>query len=62
LKVLKINPNHVYAWSNKGISLNELQRFNEAIACYDKALEISPNHAIAWSNKRKFLDYLRKKM
>jgi tetratricopeptide (TPR) repeat protein len=39
------------AWQNKGVSLNELGRHEEAIACYDKALEIDPGDGNTWSNK-----------
>lgn len=38
-------------WANKGASLDPLGRYEEAIACYDKALEIDPSLASAWSNK-----------
>ncbi len=36
---------------SKGISLNNLNRFEEAPRCYDQALEIDPRHAEAWFNK-----------
>lgn len=39
------------AWSNKGFSLDSLDRFDEAIKCHDKALEINPQYAGAWFNK-----------
>lgn len=38
-------------WSNRGGSLCSLGRFEEAIACFDKALEIEPGYGHAWSNK-----------
>jgi serine/threonine protein kinase len=38
-------------WNNKGGSLNELGRYEEAIGCCDKALEIDPRNAGAWGNK-----------
>jgi tetratricopeptide (TPR) repeat protein len=50
-KALEINPNNVYAWSNKGTALDKLGMYEEAIRCYDKALEINPNNVYAWSNK-----------
>jgi tetratricopeptide (TPR) repeat protein len=43
----------VSAWNNKGIALSRLKRFEDAIACYDKAIELDPNHANAWYNKAK---------
>jgi serine/threonine protein kinase/Tfp pilus assembly protein PilF len=38
-------------WSDKGGSLGALGRFEEAIACFDRALAIEPRDAMAWSNK-----------
>jgi tetratricopeptide (TPR) repeat protein len=38
-------------WSNKGASLNELGRHEEALGCYDKALAIDPQYTSAWNNK-----------
>jgi protein O-GlcNAc transferase len=35
----------------KGNALNELKRYDEAIAHYDKALSLKPDYAEAWSNK-----------
>jgi tetratricopeptide (TPR) repeat protein/tRNA A-37 threonylcarbamoyl transferase component Bud32 len=41
------------AWElgNKGVSLSNLGKPQEAIACYNRALEINPTHADAWCNK-----------
>ena len=36
---------------NKGNTLNNLARYDEAIKCYDKVIEIEPNNADAWNNK-----------
>lgn len=38
-------------WNNKGVSLDELGRYEEALACYDRALALNEREAIAWSNK-----------
>jgi len=38
-------------WNNKGVSLNNLGRYAEAINCCDKALEINPQDADALVNK-----------
>jgi tetratricopeptide (TPR) repeat protein len=40
-------PNDATAWNNKGMSLDNLGKHKEAIACYDKALEINPDDATA---------------
>jgi tetratricopeptide (TPR) repeat protein len=39
------------AWYNKGVSLENLGKYQEAIACYDIALEINPSDAEAWGGK-----------
>ncbi len=38
-------------WINRGSSLANLGRYDEAIKCYDKALEINPQHVMAWLRK-----------
>ena len=50
-RALEIEPDHDNAWILKGISLNNLKRYDDAIACFDRALEIKPDFAIAWNNK-----------
>jgi len=45
-------------WNNKGVSLDELGRHEEAIACHDKALEIAPDSSVAWANKGHILNTL----
>jgi tetratricopeptide (TPR) repeat protein len=47
-----------WEWSNKGASLNNLGRPEEAIHCYDTALELDPRNAHTWSNKGTSLDSL----
>ena len=38
-------------WYNEGIDLDNSMRYDEAIACYDRALEIDPKFVPAWSGK-----------
>ena len=45
---------------NKGVALNYLGKYNEAIVCYDKVVKIDPNNANAWGNKGVALDKLGK--
>jgi tetratricopeptide (TPR) repeat protein len=45
-------------WSNKGISLDSLGRYEEAIQCYDKAIELDPRWAGAWIGKANSLNNL----
>jgi tetratricopeptide (TPR) repeat protein len=39
---IKIDPNYSSALSNKGIALDDLGKYDEAIESYDKALELDP--------------------
>ena len=39
-KCLKLDPKNADAWNNKGVALEKLGRYEEAIRCFDKALEI----------------------
>jgi len=47
-------------WTNKGLSLNELGKNQEAIVCCDKALEINPRFDGAWASKGNALSILGK--
>jgi tetratricopeptide (TPR) repeat protein len=46
-KALRLNPGYEPAWGLKAITLLGLQRYEEAIPCFDKVLELRPN-AAAW--------------
>ena len=50
-EAIGVNPNYSLAYSNKGISLDELGRKNEAIKCYDRAITINPRFVDAYVNK-----------
>lgn len=51
-KSLKLSPDFSLAYINKGIALKNLDRENEAIACYDKVInDIDPRYKKAWYNK-----------
>ena len=39
---LEINPKYADAWNNKGIALNQLERYAEAIKCVSEALRLAP--------------------
>jgi hypothetical protein len=54
----KIGTPPAYVSYNKGNSLLTLGRYDDAIACYDKALAIDPGFAGAWSNKGTSLNNL----
>jgi tetratricopeptide (TPR) repeat protein len=46
-KALAIDPDYVYALTNKGNTLSNLGRYQEAIEYYDKALAIDPKFKYA---------------
>jgi len=41
----------VWDWNNKGLSLDSLGRFEEALGCLDKALALDPRNVNVWTNK-----------
>ncbi|HYY15547.1 MAG TPA: tetratricopeptide repeat protein, partial [Gammaproteobacteria bacterium] len=57
-QVLKIKPEDDAAWSNRGVALAALDRYEEAIASYDQALKIKPDMDRAWNNRG--IVYLKK--
>ena len=50
-QALEIIPNNAAAHSNLGLVLQELKRFDEAIASYDRSLALKPNNAEAHYNR-----------
>ncbi|MCK5523893.1 MAG: tetratricopeptide repeat protein [Thiomargarita sp.] len=45
---LKIKPDYIIAWANRGYSLDRLGRNEDAIANYNRALQIKPDNAEDW--------------
>jgi tetratricopeptide (TPR) repeat protein len=50
----------VHAWRRRGFALIKLERFEEAVICYDRALELDPEDAVAWQRKGFALGRLRR--
>jgi tetratricopeptide (TPR) repeat protein len=48
---VEFKPDLHEAWYNRGISLGNLGRYEEAISSYDKAVEFKPDLHEAWYNK-----------
>ncbi len=46
-----MNPNYTDAYYNKGNTLVNLGRFEEAIKCYNKSIELNPNDSDALENR-----------
>jgi tetratricopeptide (TPR) repeat protein len=47
-------------WSRKGYAFAKFRRYDQAIACFDKALEISPKYTRVWRNKGYALNNLER--
>ena len=56
------NNNIVYAkvWSNRGVALANLGKYQQAIECFDKAIEINPNDVNIWNSKGTAFHYQSK--
>jgi CHAT domain-containing protein/tetratricopeptide (TPR) repeat protein len=50
-RALEFKPDFHEAWTNRGIALVSLGRYEEAIASFDQALEIKPDYHEAWHNR-----------
>nr|WP_252831248.1 tetratricopeptide repeat protein [Orientia tsutsugamushi] len=48
---MKYNPNYAYAYYNKGVCLDKLGQYQEAIESYNLAIKYNPNLAEANYNK-----------
>lgn len=59
-KAIEFNPFVAAAYSNLGIGLCTLNRFEEAITSLDKAIELKPDYAEAHSNRGVVLNNLRR--
>lgn len=47
---LKIDPEDVTAWNNKGTAVAEFKIYSEAIKCFNRAIELNPKGAAALYN------------
>ena len=41
----------IHTWNDKGIALDELEKYAEAIACFDEVIKLDPENSKAWINK-----------
>ena len=55
-KAIEGNPQNSTGWYDKGVELDNLNKFDEAIKAYNKAIEINPKDSDAWNNKGVDLD------
>ncbi|MFP3159458.1 MAG: protein kinase family protein [Hydrogenobaculum sp.] len=54
------NQNCAEIWHRKGLELQKLKRYNEALKCFDKATQLEPNNANYWYSKGILLKYLNR--
>ncbi len=59
-KIFGPDGNNKNSWFNKGNSLSDLKKYEEAVGCYSKALEIDNKYTYAWYNKGLLLIELKK--
>src|ERR1700692_514683 len=57
---LQKNPGNILALNNRGIALNALKRFDEALASYDRAIAVRPDFLEALMNRGNTLQELRR--
>ena len=49
-RALELKPNYAEAWSNKGSVLNDLNRYDQALFCYQQALVFKPDFDWLYGN------------
>jgi tetratricopeptide (TPR) repeat protein len=59
-RLLSFEPFNADAWQRKGMILNNLFRYNEALDCFDKALGLNPIDPEAYINRGITLDNLNR--
>ena len=50
-----MRPDHAVAHMNKGNILSSMNKYDDAMTCYDRALQIEPDSALAMYNKSRLL-------
>jgi len=48
---LEINPDDEDTWYNKGITLDNLEKYDEAIICYNEVIRLNPEYLDVWREK-----------
>ena len=59
-QAIQLKPDYAEAWSNRGNALQDLKRYEEALASHERALELKPDYAEGWSNKGAVLNELKR--
>ena len=50
-RAIELKPDYAEAWSNRGVTLNDLRRHEDALASYERAIELKPDYVEAIYNK-----------
>jgi tetratricopeptide (TPR) repeat protein len=56
--VIQLQPNNAVAWFNRGAALGNLQRYEDAIASFNKAIQIQPDFDVAIENRKQALSQI----
>ena len=56
-RAIGLKPDYAEALNNKGFSLANLGRFQEAVSAYDRAIGLKPDYAGAWLTKEPLTGY-----
>ncbi len=57
---LQKSPQNYDLWTNKGVLLRQLKRYEEALSAFDTATQMSTNAAVAWKQKSEVLAELKR--
>ena len=60
INLKRFGSHYAWAWANRGWSLERLERYEEALASYDKAIETDSNYAWAWARRGYSLNRLER--
>lgn len=59
-QALTLDPEDVETWINKGVCLVYMNRFQQALDCFNRSLSLDPHSAEGWINKGAALGELGK--
>ncbi len=54
-QVITYDANNARTWSDKGLALGCLKRYEDALTAYERATTYNPNNGLAWNNKGNML-------
>jgi len=57
---IQLKSDYAEAWSNRGNALQDLKRYEEALASHERALEIKPDYAEGWCNRGTLLHDIKR--